>query len=161
MATTKKEAGEAKVAKAPAKKPVAAKKLAAARTEGTYLGAVGRRKTAVATVKLWISGDGAILVNGADYKEYFKLEEEQADVLAPLKAVGLESAHVEIRCSGGGPRGQAEAARLGVTRALLKENPEFRLTLKPLGFLTRDPREKERKKPGLRRARKAPQWSKR
>jgi small subunit ribosomal protein S9 len=166
--TTKKDEGEEKKpAKTAAPKAAKPAKTAAPKAEkkpsasGEYNGAVGRRKSAVATVKLWVKGDGTILVNGFAHNKYFKVFELQEALKAPLKAVGLDEASVVIRTSGGGPRGQAEAARLGISRALLKVNEEFRKTLKKMGFLTRDPREKERKKPGLRRARKAAQWSKR
>ncbi len=144
--------------KAPAKAAKAEKKVVGS---GTYLGAVGRRKTAVATVKLWIAGKGEIAVNDVDFKEYFGNWDMQEQLLAPLKTAGLDKADIAVRVSGGGLRGQADAARLGISRAILKYNEELRKPLRAQGFLTRDPRKKERKKPGLRRARKSAQWSKR
>jgi small subunit ribosomal protein S9 len=132
------------------------------RPEG-YFFAVGRRKRAVAQVKLWLDNKKQeITVNGRDYKAFFPVFELQTAVLAPLKALGLDAgAKIEIKVQGGGMRGQAEGSRHGISRALLLVNPDYRLTLKKLGFLTRDPREKERKKFGLKKARRAPQWAKR
>ncbi len=159
-----------------AKKPAAAKKIkvkaktkhrAAERRElrekrpDGYYYAVGRRKRAVSQTKLWPDQKKTeVTVNGKDYKEYFTVFDLREACVAALKAVGMEG-KIEAKVSGGGMRGQAEAVRLGVSRALLIINPDYRLTLKKLGFLTRDPREKERKKYGLKKARRAPQWSKR
>lgn len=171
--TTEKEAEKkpvAKAAKAPAKGGSASSGKSSARKVeakgetpvGTYIYARGRRKAATATAKMWTTGKGEITVNEQPYKKFFKTFDLQDDVMAPLKAVGLEeTATVEIRVSGGGPRGQAEASRLAISRCLLKVNEELRKTLKPLGYLKRDPREKERKHYGLKKARKAPQWAKR
>lgn len=142
------------------KKPVAGKAKKPVPADG-YIYAVGRRKSAVATAKLWSNGQGEMKVNGQAVKKYFKNFDQQDAVSAPLKAAGLESVSLEIRVTGGGPRGQAEACRLAVSRCLLKVDENHRKTLKKLGYLMRDPRKKERKKPGLKRARKAPQWSKR
>lgn len=131
------------------------------RPDGYYY-AVGRRKRAVAQVKLWLEHESLeVKVDGRDLKDYFPVSELQERVLSPLKAVGYDTAKVEVQIGGGGMHGQAEAVRLALSRALLKVNPDYRLTLKKLGFLTRDPREKERRKYGLRKARRAPQWSKR
>ncbi|MBU1916310.1 30S ribosomal protein S9, partial [Patescibacteria group bacterium] len=121
-----------------------------------YYFAVGRRKRAVAQTKLWTSKKLEISVNGRSYEEYFLVYKFREALLAPLKAIGLDGAKVELKISGGGKRGQSEAARLGISRALLLVNPDYRLTLKKLGFLMRDPREKERKKFGLKKARRAP-----
>ena len=141
---------------------VALADVSAGAGEGKYAYAVGRRKTATATTKLWMNGDGGITINGKEYKDYFPVFELRAQILSPLKAVGLDGkVTVAIRTSGGGLRGQAEAARHGISRALLVIEPNYRPSLKALGFLTRDPREKERKKPGLKKARKAAQWAKR
>jgi small subunit ribosomal protein S9 len=130
--------------------------------KGKYAYAVGRRKTATATTKLWMEGDGSVTVNGKDYAAYFPLFELREQVMSPLKAVGLDGkVTIAIRTSGGGLRGQAEASRHGISRALLVIEPNYRGSLKALGMLTRDPREKERKKPGLKKARKASQWAKR
>ncbi|OIO51591.1 MAG: 30S ribosomal protein S9 [Parcubacteria group bacterium CG1_02_58_44] len=132
------------------------------RPDGYYF-AVGRRKRAVSKTKLWTDGKKLeITVNGRDFKEYFPVFDLQEAVLAPLRTVGLDGvSKVEAQVEGGGMRGQAEAVRLGISRALLVFNADLRSSLKVEGFLTRDPREKERKKYGLKRARRAPQWSKR
>ena len=128
-----------------------------------YCFAVGRRKRAISKTKLWTDGKKLeITVNGRDFKEYFPVFDLQEAVLAPLRTVGLDSvSKVEAQVEGGGMRGQAEAVRLGISRALLVFNADFRTSLKVEGFLTRDPREKERKKYGLKKARRSPQWSKR
>ncbi len=128
---------------------------------GEYIYALGRRKTSVAQARLFPNMDGEIKVNGKDYKQYFTVYDLQEAVTAPLKAVGGMTANVDLKVSGGGMRGQAEAARLGIARALIELNPAYRKTLKKLGYLMRDPREKERKKYGLKKARKASQWAKR
>lgn len=120
----------------------------------------GKRKTGVATVKIY-QGNGEILVNGKSYQDYFQKSLHDT-IVAPLKALGLEgSRRVEARVTGGGIRGQAESVRLGIARALVSENPDWKTTLRSFGFMTRDPRAKERKKYGLKRARRAPQWTKR
>jgi small subunit ribosomal protein S9 len=157
--TTTQEVVEAPAAKpAPVVDPSAAKKL----KKDEYVFAVGRRKNAVAKTRLTVGGKGEITVNERPYKQYFPVYELQEQVVAPLKAVGYDdAANVAITVKGGGIRGQAEAARLGIARALLVLNPTYRGSLKPLGFLTRDARKKERKKPGLKKARRAPQWAKR
>ena len=124
--------------------------------------AIGRRKEAKVKVILEPGGSGVIMVNGMDYKTYFPLLTLQNAVNASLALTGLQSSFdVKIMAQGGGKHGQAEAVRLGIARALLKYNPELRKTLRAAGFLTRDSRVKERKKYGLKRARKAPQWQKR
>jgi small subunit ribosomal protein S9 len=116
--------------------------------------AVGRRKTAVATVKL-LEKDKDIKING-------EKGEIKGLIATPFELVGKKDAFgLSVRVSGGGKISQLEAMRLGIARALEKFDPELRTTLKKAGFLTRDPREKERKKPGLKRARRAPQWAKR
>ena len=121
-----------------------------------YLYGTGRRKSSVARVRLFQNGTGAITINGRDIDEYFGLETLKMVVRQPLEATG-NVATVE----GGGVSGQAGALRHGVARALLLVNPEYRTVLKKAGFLTRDPRMKERKKYGLKAARRAPQFSKR
>jgi small subunit ribosomal protein S9 len=127
-----------------------------------YLYAVGRRKEAIATVKLFKNGKGEIKVNKKKYTEYFRTFELEQIVSSPLKSVGqADKVDVEARVSGGGLVGQAEAVRLGIARALVQLNVNFKKNLRKAGFLTRDPRVKERKKYGLRRARRAPQWQKR
>ena len=128
---------------------------------GEYVYALGRRKTSVAQARLFPNKDGEIKVNGKPYKTYFTVYDLQEAVIAPLKAVGSMAANVDLKVSGGGMRGQAEAARLGIARALIDLNPAYRKTLKKLGYLMRDPREKERKKYGHKKARKSSQWAKR
>ena len=124
--------------------------------------AVGRRKSARATVKLFPQGNGEVEVNGVKLTDWSDIYEMSTTVFAPLGTLGVKKDYdIVIRTSGGGKIAQAEAARLGIARALIKQTPEFRLQLKEAGFLTRDPRRKERKKPGLKRARRAPQFSKR
>lgn len=127
-----------------------------------YFEAIGRRKTAVARVRLWAKGSKEFLVNNKSYQEYFPSFELQQTVLVSLEKMKcLEKFKVSVKVRGGGLAAQAEAIRHGITRALVKFNPDFRKRLKKAGFLTRDPRMRERKKFGLKRARRAPQWSKR
>jgi small subunit ribosomal protein S9 len=123
--------------------------------------AVGRRKEAVTRVFL-SRGEGKITINDKDYKQYFSLVYLQNQVEMPFKAVeGGDKYDVKINATGGGMKGQAEAAKLGIARALLEVNPEFRPTLKAAGLLRRDPRSVERKKPGRKKARRSFQFSKR
>ncbi len=123
--------------------------------------AVGRRKEAVTRVFL-SKGDGAITVNGKDYKTYFPLVYLQNQVEAPLKAVeSTDKFNVVINATGGGVKGQAEATKLGIARALLEVSADYRPALKAAGLLKRDPRAVERKKPGRKKARKSFQFSKR
>lgn len=127
-----------------------------------YIQTVGRRKRAVARVRLTLGGDGSYLVNTKKHTDYFAYPLMQEVVTSPLPVVGLEgAATVSVRVEGGGVNAQSEAIRLGLSRALIIFNPEFRPVLRKMGWLTRDSREKERKKPGLKRARRAPQWQKR
>jgi small subunit ribosomal protein S9 len=123
--------------------------------------AVGRRKEAV--TRVFISkGDGKITVNVKDYKTYFPLVYLQNQVEAPLKTIdSADKFDVTVNATGGGVKGQAEAVKLGIARALLQVNPEYRPALKDAGLLTRDPRAVERKKPGKKKARKSFQFSKR
>lgn len=126
-----------------------------------YYEAVGRRKTSVARVRLFEGGEG-VEVNGKNYKDYFKIDRQRSAVTAPLEKVVLaDKLKATVKVTGGGLSAQAEAIRHGISRALLKYDGEFRKKLKPLNFLTRDPRMVERKKYGLKKARRAPQWSKR
>lgn len=121
----------------------------------------GRRKHSVARVRL-VPGDGAVIINKRSLDEYFGLETLKAIVKQPLVATDtINSYDILVNVHGGGFTGQAGAIRHGIARALLKVDPEFRPTLKKAGFLTRDPRMKERKKYGLKAARRAPQFSKR
>jgi small subunit ribosomal protein S9 len=123
--------------------------------------AVGRRKEAVTRVFL-SRGEGKIIVNDKDYKVYFPLVYLQNQVELPFKNIETtETFDVKINATGGGVKGQAEAAKLGIARALLEVNPEFRPALKAAGLLMRDPRRVERKKPGRKKARKSFQFSKR
>jgi small subunit ribosomal protein S9 len=125
------------------------------------INALGRRKAAVARVYL-SDGKGKITVNGRDYKEYFGAETLQYVVTQPLVALSAADKYdINVNLDGGGVKGQAEALRLGITRALVQLDPECKSALKAQGFLTRDPREVERKKPGQPKARKRFQFSKR
>ena len=125
------------------------------------INSIGRRKAAVARVYLR-DGKGKITVNDRDYKEYFGAETLQYVVRQPLSLLNVsEKYDIEANLDGGGAKGQAEALRLGITRALIKADAEYKPTLKANGFLTRDPREVERKKPGQPKARKRFQFSKR
>lgn len=128
--------------------------------EGKYHYGLGRRKTAIAKVRLY-KGTGALVVN--DKEGYFGgLENLVKKIFSPLATTGNQGKfNISAKVSGGGVSAQADAILLGVARALIAMEQELKPTLRKNGFLTRDPREKERKKPGLRRARKAPQFSKR
>src|SRR3954447_15140185 len=129
-------------------------------TPAQYLG-TGKRKTSVARVILR-PGSGATWVNGKSLAEYFPRQVHQMLATSPLKTVGLDGQYdLRVRVHGGGPSGQAGAGRHGIARALVEVNPELRVPLKRAGFLTRDARQVERKKAGLHKARKAPQFSKR
>ncbi len=151
-----------RVKKVKVEAPVEITKSILPSTKENTIATIGRRKTAIARVKLVRGGSGAIEVNKKPFKTYFPTFELQRLVLEPLRAVSMEQVFdMSVLAQGGGIHSQAEAVRLGVARALIIEQPDFRTVLKKLGFLTRDPRAKERKKPGLRRARRAPQWSKR
>ncbi|MDR0696999.1 MAG: 30S ribosomal protein S9 [Christensenellaceae bacterium] len=122
----------------------------------------GRRKTAVARVRLIPGGDGTIIVNKRGIDDYFGLETLKYIVRQPLHLVSMNSAYdIAVNVSGGGTTGQAGAIRHGIARALCQADATLRPSLKSAGFLTRDPRMKERKKYGLHKARKAPQFSKR
>jgi small subunit ribosomal protein S9 len=129
-------------------------------TQDYYYG-VGRRKTSVAQVRYYPAGDGQVIVNGKPFDEYFTRAGDTNAIVAPLEAAGQGNYRVTIVVSGGGVTGQAGAAMQGLARAIVQYDPELRLPLRQGGYLTRDPRMKERKKPGLKRARKAPQYTKR
>ena len=122
--------------------------------------AVGRRKSAVARVRL-VAGEGKIVINGRDIDNYFGYETLKMTVRQPLNLTKATGYDVLVNVAGGGFTGQAGAIRHGISRALCKADPELRADLKKAGFLTRDPRMKERKKYGLKAARRAPQFSKR
>jgi small subunit ribosomal protein S9 len=129
-------------------------------TPAQYLG-TGKRKTSVARVILR-PGDGATWVNGKSLEEYFPRMVHRMLATSPLKTAGLDGQYdLRVRVHGGGPSGQAGAVRHGIARALVEVNPELLVPLKRAGYLTRDARQVERKKAGLHKARKAPQFSKR
>ncbi len=127
-----------------------------------YYQGTGRRKSAVARVRLYPGDDGTIIVNDKPVEEYFSRKRDILHLTEPLEATATQdSFNVTVKVQGGGVSGQAGAVRHGIARALLEVDPNLRPTLRKGGFLTRDPRAKERKKPGLKRARKAPQYTKR
>jgi small subunit ribosomal protein S9 len=127
-----------------------------------YFEAVGRRKTAVARVRLFTRGEKQFLINGKSYQEYFPLKEDQETSTASMKKMKcLDKFKVTVIVKGGGRNAQAEAVRHGTARVLVDFNNNFRKRLRKAGYLTRDPRMRERKKFGLKRARKSPQWAKR
>lgn len=127
-----------------------------------YYEGVGRRKEATARVRLYPGGDGKFIVNDRPLQEYFVRETDVMRLMEPLKVAGMDGRfNVSVQVRGGGMSGQAGAVRLGLARALLQVDPELRSLLRQKGLLTCDARVKERKKPGLKRARKAPQYTKR
>lgn len=132
---------------------------------GRYIEGIGRRKTSTARVRIWDNPDKevmAIIVNNRKYTEYFPLLDLQKSADAPLRKLRIIQGYkVTVQAKGGGLRGQADAIKLGLARALIKLNPDWRVRLKKAGLLRRDPRKVERKKYGLKKARRAPQWSKR
>lgn len=129
--------------------------------KGSYISASGKRKTAVASVRLY-SGDGTIMINDKPMKEFAHTKYETDVILAPLVMTDMRSkVNCMVYVEGGGKHAQLEAIRHGISKALLEQELMLRPTLKKAGFLTRDSRVKERKKPGLRRARRSPQWAKR
>jgi len=164
--TTKKTVKKPKVKKI-IKKEKETKKKAETKAEAKdiklkYYEAVGSRKRAVARVRIFTKGDKGFFVNKKKYTEYFKTPELQGAADGALRKMKVEDKfNISVFVRGGGIAGQAEAVRHGIARALLKFNPDFRKRLKRVGYLRRDPREKERRKFGLKKARKAPQWSKR
>ncbi len=149
-----------------AKKKVV-KKTSAKEIKRQYYEAVGRRKTSTARVRLFTckpfeNEKGKVTVNDKDYADFFTTFDLREILLSPLKKMkSINRFEATIKIKGGGIKGQAEAARHGLSRALVKFNPDFSKKLKRSGFLTRDSRKKERKKPGLKKARKATQWKKR
>ena len=131
-------------------------------SKNPYMYGTGRRKSSVARVRVYPNGTGNITINGRDIEEYFGLDTLKMVVRQPLNTTEtLGKVDIIATVEGGGVSGQAGALRHGISRALLLVNPEFRPLLKKAGFLTRDPRMKERKKYGLKAARRAPQFSKR
>lgn len=145
-----------------------AEKISIKKIKQQYIEAVGRRKTSTARVRITEETKALFTVNGKDAKEYFKTEDQRRLILDPMiKGISTGGAKsnvkwgVEAHVSGGGIHSQSEAIRHGLARALIKSDITLRGNLKKLGFLKRDPRAKERRKFGLKKARKAPQWSKR
>jgi len=127
-----------------------------------YIYAVGRRKRAIARVRYYENGKGNIMVNNQDFKKYFPFFTWQKNVTDPLIKIGkIDQADISVLVKGGGKAGQSESIRHGLSRILVKAEAETKPILKKCGFLTRDSRKKERKKPGLKKARRAPQWAKR
>ena len=127
-----------------------------------YFYGTGRRKSSVARVRVYENGTGSVIINGRDINDYFGLDTLKLVVNQPLVAADLVGkVDLVVSVTGGGVSGQAGAIRHGLSRALVTLNPEYRPTLKAAGFMTRDPRMKERKKYGLKAARRAPQFSKR
>ena len=137
----------------------------AEKTNEKYFYAVGRRKAATAQIRLFENDkatDNDLIINGKKFKDYFPTTSLQNNFLAPLKAVGMQGkVRMTVIVRGGGTTGQVEAVRLGIARALVEYDEKLKKTLKDIGLLTRDSRKVERKKPGLKKARKAPQWAKR
>jgi len=131
-------------------------------TKKKYFEAVGRRKNATARVRLYTQNKKGVTINNKPYQNYFKAETLQKIIISPLEKLKcLDKFGFDIKVDGGGLSGQAGAIRHAVSRVLILLNPYFKKRLKKSGFLTRDSRMRERKKPGLNRARRAPQWSKR
>ena len=127
-----------------------------------YIEGIGRRKTSIARVRITEDSKKTYSINGKTLAEYFPVEDLQTNVLAPLKVTELDGKFsVSVKVLGGGVSAQSDAIRHGLSRALTKHDAELRGALKREGYLKRDPRAKERKKPGLKKARKAAQWSKR
>jgi small subunit ribosomal protein S9 len=134
---------------------------ASPKQEGRYYQGLGGRKTATASVRIYPKGTG-VTVNGKELKEYFKMPKHQTEVLAPLEVAEMgKSLGVTVKVSGSGIHAQAQAVRNGIATALVALDKELKKKLKRVGFITRDPRVVERKKYGLKGARRSPQWSKR
>ncbi len=130
--------------------------------KGKFITQTGHRKTSTARVRVYKGGEGIMVVNDLPAEKYFKEEDLFAIINQPMKLTGLQKDfNISVNVSGGGKKGQAEAVRHGIAHALLEINPELRPSLKVKGWITRDARKKERKKPGLKKARRAPQWAKR
>ncbi len=139
----------------------AAAPAAPAPAQGRYFYGTGRRKEATARVRLY-AGDGSVVINGKPMEEVFGRDTWRRQIVEPLSIANARNRYnVQIKCSGGGVSGWAGAIRHGVARALIASDETLRRPLRQAGMLTRDPRVKERKKPGLKRARKAPQYTKR
>ena len=141
------------------KEPAAATHTAPAK-KSRYTEAVGRRKTAIARVRI-SAGTGKMTVNGKTPAEYFTLPRLVAAARSPIEQLKLDEYDVSVKVAGGGIHAQADAVRLGLSRAIIAKSPDWKPRLRTMGFLTRDSRMVERKKYGLRKARRAPQWAKR
>lgn len=127
-----------------------------------YYSAIGRRKSATARVRYYKKDAGPIEVNGKPLAKYFPVPGVQNIVTSPLTRAGITAPNkITVKVAGGGTQAQAESVRLAIARILLEIDPQLKSTLRQAGYLTRNPRVKERKKPGLKRARRAPQWAKR
>lgn len=170
--TTPKEHPKKRIVKVPSKKSAVVHvkheggaeivSKSVSKTTKPFLSSVGRRKSSVARIRLFSKGSGDIKINNQDCKSYFALPDYISTVEKPLVLLGLDkSVDIQVKVSGGGKAGQAIAVRHGISRALLLLDENYRKQLRPAGFLTRDARVKERKKPGLKKARRAPQFSKR
>lgn len=132
-----------------------------AKPKGRYISTIGRRKSSVARVRLYKKGTGVMIVNDQKLSEYFAADKAMT-VKQALKLAGkAKDVDISAVVKGGGSQGQAEAIRHGISRALIEMDEEYKPALKAKGWVTRDARKKERKKPGLKKARRAPQWSKR
>jgi len=141
-----------------------AEKMEEAKPVEKYFSAVGKRKTSVAQIRIYESkkSESEITVNGREFSNYFPITRLQALIMSPLAAAGQGNVfNISVKVAGGGVNSQAEAIRLGISRVLVKMDETLRKSLKDRGFLTRDSRIVERKKPGLKKARRAPQWAKR
>lgn len=149
--------------KTPAKKAPAKKAAETTTDDRQYTYATGKRKTSVARVCLYAGGSGKVTINDLDLKKYFATGQQISSVFAPFKIAAIDAKGYDIvaKVAGGGLSSQAEAVRHGVATGLTREDAGRRVELKRVGFLTRDSRVKERKKPGLKRARRSPQWAKR
>ncbi len=142
--------------------PVKKQKKEIKEAKEKYYEAVGRRKTATARARIRLGvKKEEIIANGKNFTEYFKSKEQQDIVRSPFVKTGIAAFSATLKITGGGLQAQADASRHAISRALVLAQPELKIVLKTMNFLTRDPRKKERKKPGLKGARRAPQWSKR
>jgi len=128
--------------------------------KGEYIKTLGRRKKSVAQVRMYKEGSGQVVVNGISADDYFK-KTRSATVFQPIKLTSAKDFDFSILVKGGGKGAQCEACRHGIARALVAFDEEYKLPIKAKGWMTRDPRRVERKKPGLKKARRSPQWSKR
>jgi small subunit ribosomal protein S9 len=161
MATTTPSSAAKKETKHVPAHPTAAHAAVSHATKpGRYTEAVGRRKTAIARVRI-MKGDGKVTVNGKDLKHYFVLARHAAAARSPLDQLKLVDFDVTVHVAGGGIHSQADAIRLGLSRAIVAKDPEWKPRLRTIGFMTRDSRMVERKKYGKKKARRSPQWAKR